>query len=226
MSLPEDSLIVISLIKKDPLNTSKEAINVSVDPTNKIINSPASNVDDTNASCIFKIEKKARIVRVNGRRVRKLKRKMSTKPRKQYIRTKITKSKPRSSGYNRWGQEKDVQMFQTLKQICSNQNVNIEDFWNDDLELTENHQNILLSLKYRLHWRRRTSAMLKRIQMLAKNQSLSVRERMALRKFVIKARKNKAELVVEDIAYMFPGKSTATLESDLNNYKNNNGICW
>ena len=118
MSLPEDSLIVISLIKKDSFDTSKEAINVSVDPTNKITNSPASNVEDTNASCIFKIEKKARIVRVNGRRVRKLKRKMSTKPRKQYIRTKITKSKPRSSGYNRWGQEKDVQMFQTLKQIC------------------------------------------------------------------------------------------------------------
>ena len=82
--------------------------------------------------------------------------------------------------------------------------------------MSENHQNVLLDLKHKLHWKRRTSAMLKRIQMLAKDQSLSVRQRIILRRLVAKAKKNKTELVVEDIAHMFPGKLITTLEFGLN----------
>ena len=128
----------------------------------------------------------------------------------------VKERKARSSGYNRWGRQKDVQLFQTLKKICSEQDINIEDFWNDEVVMSENHQKVLLDLKHKLHWKRRTSAMLKRIQMLAKDQSLSVRQRIMLRRLFAKAKKNKTNLVVEDIAHMFPGKSIATLESGLN----------
>ena len=107
-------------------------------------------------------------------------------------------------------------MFQTLRQICSEQDINIEDFWNDDVEISESHEEVLEDLKYRLHWRRKTSAMLKRIKMLAKDQSLSIRQRIMLRRLVAKAKKNKTKLVVEDIAHMFPGKLITTLESSLN----------
>ena len=111
-------------------------------------------------------------------------------------------------------------MFQTLRQICGEQDINIEDFWNDDVEISESHEEVLEDLKYRLHWRRKTSAMLKRIKMLAKDQSLSVRQCIMLRQLLIRSMRNKTELVVEDIAYMFPGKLITTLESGLNDLKN------
>ena len=76
---------------------------------------------------------------------------------------------------------------------------------------------MLKDLKYQLKWKGRISAMLKRIKLLAKDQSLSVRQRHLLWKLVVKARKNKTKVVVEDIAYMIPGKSIATLESLINN---------
>ena len=111
-------------------------------------------------------------------------------------------------------------MFQTLRQICSEQDINIEDFWNDDVEISESHEEVLEDLKYRIHWRRKTSAMLKRIKMLAKDQSLSVRQCIMLRQLLIRSMKNKTKLVVEDIAYMFPGKLITTLESGLDDLKN------
>ena len=132
----------------------------------------------------------------------------------------VNQRKPRSSGYNRWGKQKDVQLFQTLQNICSQQGISIEDFLNDDLELTEDHQKVLKDLKYQVHWRRRASAMLQRIRMLAKDQSLSHRQCNELRRLAAKARRSKTKLVVEDIAYMFPGKLVATLESWLNDSKN------
>ena len=111
-------------------------------------------------------------------------------------------------------------MFQTLKQICEYQNINIEDFWNDDVVMSENHEKVLKDLKYQVQWRRRASAMLQRIRMLAKDQSLSHRQCNELRRLAIKARMSKKKLVVEDIAYMFPGKPVATLKSWLNDWKN------
>ena len=111
-------------------------------------------------------------------------------------------------------------MFQTLRQICSEQDINIEDFWNDDVEISESHEEVLEDLKYRIHWRRKTSAMLKRIKMLAKDQSLSVRQCIMLRQLLIRSMRNKTKLAVEDIAHMFPGKLITTLESGLNDLKN------
>ena len=111
-------------------------------------------------------------------------------------------------------------MFQTLKQICEYQNINIEDFWNDDVVMSENHEKVLKDLKYQVQWRRRASAMLARIKMLAKDQSLSSRQCIVLRRLVANARRSKTKLVAEDIAYMFPGKLVVTIESWLNGLKN------
>ena len=86
--------------------------------------------------------------------------------------------------------------------------------------MSEDHQKVLKDLKYQVQWRRRASAMLKRIRMLAKDQSLSIRQCIVLRRLVAEARRSKKKLVVEDIAYMFPGKSIATLQSWLNDFKN------
>ena len=127
--------------------------------------------------------------------------------------------KPRAFGYSRWGREQDSQMFQVLRQICSCQNINIQDFWGD-VEISEDHEKVLNDLKAQVHWRRGILAMLKRIQKLAKDQSLSVRQKHMLRRLVGKAEKNNTELVVEDIADMFPGKLISTLESGLNDLKN------
>ena len=107
-------------------------------------------------------------------------------------------------------------MLQALRQICNHQNISIEDFWDENAVMSEDHEKVLKDLKAQVHWRRRTSAMLKRIQMLGKNQSLSVRQRKLLKTLVARANKNKTELVLEEIADMFPGKSISTLESGLN----------
>ena len=111
-------------------------------------------------------------------------------------------------------------MFQTLRQICIDQNINIEDFWNDDVVMSKNHEKVLKDLKYKVDWERKTSAMLKRIRMLVKDQSLSVRQRHMIRKLVINAKNNKTKLVMKDIACMFPGKSIKTLECCQEFYEN------
>ena len=224
--MPKDKAINISIIKDDPLVTDKEPFKKSAENMTKVPKTPTNKFDGTNA------ENKPRPKPKNeDKKMAKLQNKEETKTRRKKSKAKqsdlknqddqktITIRKARSSGYNRWGRQKDVQLFQTLKQICSEQNINIEDFWNDDILMSENHQKVLIDLKYKLHWKRRISAMLNRIKMLAKDQSLSVRQRIMVRRQVAKAQKNKTKLVVEDIAHMFPGKSIATLESCLNDFK-------
>ena len=191
---PKDRVIDISIIRDDPLVTDKKPLNKSPRTMTKVGKNPSSKfecTDDENKPKT-KNEDKNKSKDQDKEEVKTRRRKSKAKqsdfkdPGNQKT---VKERKARSSGYNRWGRQKDVQLFQTLKQICSEQDISVEDFWNDDVVMSENHQNVLLDLKHKLHWKRRTSAMLKRIQMLAKDQSLSIRQRIMLRRLVAKAKK-------------------------------------
>ena len=64
-----------------------------------------------------------------------------------------------------------------------------------------------------MNWRSDTQSLLKRIQSLARDQTLSVRQIQMLKKFKKKAIKQKKDFSVEDVADSFPGKSISTLQS-------------
>ena len=219
--ISKDKAINISILRDNPLAADEYPLKKSAKTFTKINKNPISKFEGTNGGIIteFKKEDKNEVKLQDNKETKAIRKKPKAKKsdlKNQDDEIIVKIRKPRSSGYNRWGRQKDVQLFQTLKQICSEQDINIEDFWNDDLEFTENHQKVLIDLKYKLHWKRRISAMLNRIRMLVKDQSLSVRQHKILRRLAAQARKNKTKLVVEDIAEIFPGKSTATLKSSLN----------
>ena len=225
MSLAKDNVIDTSLATDNLNVANKESFNVSAQPTTMITKNTTSKLDDTNAADKLKIENK------NQNKAQKQDKEEVKIARNnpeaiefdfcyQDFRKNVREKKTRSFGYNRWGKEKDVQLFQTLQNICSQQGISIEDFWNNNVVMTKNHQMLLEDLKYQVHWRRRASAMLKRIRMLAKDQSLSTRQCIVLRRLVAEARRSKKKLVVEDIAYMFPGKLISTLQSWLDDFKN------
>ena len=94
MNLHRGRVIFINLIKEDPPGTSKESFDELVDPPNKITNSLTSKDDNTNVANIFKIEKKAEIERLEGRRIRKLTRRRS-KSKKQDVQKTFKIRKPR-----------------------------------------------------------------------------------------------------------------------------------
>ena len=216
----EDKAISTNFLVEDPLDIGKESLNASIDPTTKISNNTSHKLDDTKTADKLKTEnseenktKKQDKEEVKSRR-KKSKNKQLDFSDQDHGKCKNNK-KERSFGYSRWGRQEDVQLFQTLQLFCNDRNINFEDFWNDDIELSENHEKMLKDLKHKVHWRRKASAMLRRIKMLAKDQSLSVRQRIMLHQLQIEAKKSKKKLVMEDIAYMFPGKLIATLESSL-----------
>ena len=217
--------IDINIVRDDPIVADQRPFKKSEETMTKIDKNSTRNFGGANVADKFKIENEDqnKTQKQDNEEVKTVEKNLEVIEldlSDQDDQNVVNQKKPRSSGYNRWGKEKDVQLFQTLKKICSEQSISIEDFWNDDLELTEDHQKVLKDLKYQLNWRRRASAMLKRIRMLAKDQSLSTRQCIVLRRLVAQARRSKTKLVVEDIAYMFPGKSIATLQSWLNDFKN------
>ena len=223
ISLLEDNFIDANFAFDDPLDIGKESFNISANPMTKITISSTWKLDDTT-----NVADESKTRNENAKKTTKQQNKKASKSTKKKSNAKkldlskigdktTTKTrKPRSSGYNRWGREKDGQMLQALRQICNHQNISIDDFWNENTVMSEDHEKVLKDLKAQVHWRRKTSAMLKRIQMLGKDQSLSVRQRILLKKLVALANKNKTELVLEEVADMFPGKSISTLESGLN----------
>ena len=79
---------------------------------------------------------------------------------------------------------------------------------------------MLKSLKIEFEWKRGTSALLRRIQTLAKNQTLSVRQYKVLRRIRTKERVLKSKLDLGEIADLFPGKTMATLKSALEDLEN------
>ena len=64
-----------------------------------------------------------------------------------------------------------------------------------------------------MNWRSDTQSLLKRIQSLARDQTLSVRQIHMLKKLKKKAIKQEKEFSVEDVVDSFPGKSISTLQS-------------
>ena len=66
-----------------------------------------------------------------------------------------------------------------------------------------------------MNWRSDTKSLLKRIQSLAGDQTLSVRQMNMLKKLKVKAIEENQELSLEDVVDSFPGKSISTLQSAL-----------
>ena len=66
-----------------------------------------------------------------------------------------------------------------------------------------------------MNWRGDAQSLLKRIQSLGRDQTLSIRQIKMLDRFKINAIKEKKEFILEDVAYSFPGKSISTLQSAL-----------
>ena len=66
-----------------------------------------------------------------------------------------------------------------------------------------------------MNWRGDTQSLLKRIQNLGKDQSLSVRQMYTLKRLKKRASREKKEFSLEDVVDSFPGKSISTLKSAL-----------
>ena len=123
----------------------------------------------------------------------------------------------RKFGYSRWGRKEDCQMFSLLRQLWKQESVDIEDFWTDHAKISIQHDCILLNLVSQMNWRNDTQSLLKRIQTLAKDQTLSVRQINMLKKLKVKAIEESQEFSLENVIDSFPGKSIATLQSALEN---------
>ena len=127
-----------------------------------------------------------------------------------------TKSKRfRMFGYSRWGRKEDTRMFSVLRQLWKQESVDIEDFYTNHSKISIEHDLILINLVSQLNWRSDTQSLLKRIQSLAKDQTLSVRQIYMLKRLKRKAKQQKKEFSLEDIVDSFPGKSISTLQSAL-----------
>ena len=70
-----------------------------------------------------------------------------------------------------------------------------------------------------MNWKNDTQSLLKRIQSLAGDQTLSVRQMNMLKKLKVKAIEENQELSLEDVVDSFPGKSISTLQSAFDNIK-------
>ena len=66
-----------------------------------------------------------------------------------------------------------------------------------------------------MNWRGDIQSLLKRIQNLGKDQSLSVRQIFTLKRLKKRANREKKEFSLEDVVDSFPGKSISTLKSAL-----------
>ena len=75
-------------------------------------------------------------------------------------------------------------------------------------------------MKHQFDWKRGPTALLRRIRALSKNQTLSVRQYKVLRKIRTKERVLKTKLDLEEIAFLFPGKTISTLKSALEDLGN------
>ena len=141
--------------------------------------------------------------------------------------TKKTKSRKKQSsikfkrfrkfGYSRWGRKEDCQMFSVLRQLWKQESIDIEDFWTDHARISIQHDCVLLNLIPLMNWKGDTQSLLKRIQSQGRDQTLSSRQINMLKKFIKKANRQKKEFSLEDVADSFPGKSTSTLQSALEN---------
>ena len=88
----------------------------------------------------------------------------------------------------------------------------IDTFLVEDSTLTDKHYFILSELVERLNWKRNVHTMLNRIQLLGKNQVMSVRELRLFRRLKKKAKKENKPFNLEEIANQFPGRLASTLE--------------
>ena len=128
-----------------------------------------------------------------------------------------TTTKHQSLIFKRWGRDDDIRAFKTLRELCSQEDIAIETFWDEDFHLTKKHHRILKRITKKYKWKRNTDTMLKRITRLGKKQKMSARQIKLLKKLRRKAKKNKLPLNCEEIVHMFPGKLVSTLESCLHN---------
>ena len=118
----------------------------------------------------------------------------------------------RRSGYSRWGQKEDCLLFKNLTQLWKESDINIEDYWDKDIFLSDQHLHILESIADKLKWKREPSMLLKRVQTLGRDQSISVRQKHLLRKLYYQTVRQKQVFTIEGISDMFPGKLISTLE--------------
>ena len=123
----------------------------------------------------------------------------------------------RKCGYSRWGRKEDTQMFLLLAQLWKQENVDAEDFWTDHAKISIQHDYILMNLAFQMNWRGNNQSLLKRIQGLGRDQTLSTRQMNLLRKLKNKANRENKEFSLRDVVDSFPGKSISTLQSALDN---------
>ena len=120
-----------------------------------------------------------------------------------------------SSSILRWGRNEDIKTFKTLRELWNREGISIETFWSQDSAITEKHHYILFDLVHQYNWKRNTDTMLKRIQYLGKNQTMSVRELKLFRRLNKKAKKENEAFNLEEIANQFPGKLASTLQKHM-----------
>ena len=123
----------------------------------------------------------------------------------------------RKFGYTRWGRKEDSIMFSVLRQLWKQESIDIDDFWADHSKISIQHDCILLNIVSQMNWKNDTQSLLKRIQSLSRDQTLSVRQINLLKKLKVKAIEENQELSLEDVVDSFPGKSISTLQSAFDN---------
>lgn len=121
--------------------------------------------------------------------------------------------KAKKEVHHRWGRKEDVKMFEKLREFWKEEGLSIESFWSDNFTMTNLHHCIISRLSICFRWKRNVKTMLKRIQRLGKNQTMSVRQSNLLSKLIRDA--GDEALNLDEIIHMFPGKTIETLRSHL-----------
>ncbi len=103
-------------------------------------------------------------------------------------------------------------MFHVLQTLCKKAGVDISNFYNPDLELTDELDEILIKLVFETKWRRsRKIELLQRIRKIASDHSFSVRDGKLLKRLVLKQVKD-GSTDFESLLYYFPGKTVEMLK--------------
>ena len=105
-------------------------------------------------------------------------------------------------------------MFMILKELCTNNQRNISDFWKVDLESDLVLQKILIEVHQQTNFKGDKIYLFKRIKKLGSKQKFSVRENKLLIKLIqLQLKSNKLDF--NQIEYFFPGKSSNVLRKEI-----------
>lgn len=99
-----------------------------------------------------------------------------------------------------------------MNKICNEQGYEVSDFWTNPNIIQSDQYKVLKTIIPIISWCGTKLELLRRIQKVGQNQTLSCRERLLLKRIVSKRFKNR-KIYYKDVQSEFPGKTVETLKA-------------